>query len=137
MVQAEGSVFEGMISEACPDTSAPFVPASTIKNRSVKRAIPCFIALGDVSIFAGPRKCAKSMMAAHLASCFTNGTAFAPGLGVMPEAQGDVVLYNGERAIDCFAIAPCRLHLPVHQLAKAFERYPDRQEHSYDRRQEE
>jgi hypothetical protein len=47
------------------------------------------------------------MMAAHLTSCFTNGTPFAPGLGVVPEAQGEVVLYNGERAIDCFAKPRC------------------------------
>src|SRR5204863_6850395 len=84
-----------------------FAPASTIQNRTVRWAIPCLIALGDITMFAGPKKCAKSMMAAHLAACFTKGIPFAPGLFVEAEALGEVLLYNGERAIDCFAKPRC------------------------------
>ena len=52
-------------------------PASTIKNRSMRWAIPYLIALGDVTIIAGKG------------------------------AQGEALLYNGERPIDCFAKPRC------------------------------
>ena len=89
-----------------PGPSA-FAPATTIVNRAMKWAIPGLIALGDVTIFAGPKKCGKSLVAAHLAACFTKGIPFAPGLFVNPEAQGAVLIHNGERFIECFAKPRC------------------------------
>ena len=89
------------------DLGPAFAPASSIQNRAVKWAIPGLIALGDVTIFAGPKKCGKSLVAAHLAACFTQGVPFAPGLFVEPAAQGAVLIHNGERAIDCFAKPRC------------------------------
>jgi hypothetical protein len=90
-----------------PEQGTAFIRASTIKNRAIKWALPGMIALGDVTIFAGPKKCGKSLVAAYLAGCVTKGTPFAPGLCVNPEAQGAVLIYNGERAIDCFAKPRC------------------------------
>jgi AAA domain len=87
--------------------AAEFRPASTIPNRAMRWALPEFIALGDVTIVAGPKKAGKSLMAAHLAASFTKAVPFAPGLFVRPEAQGQAALYNGERAIDCFAKPRC------------------------------
>lgn len=89
------------------EPGAAFAPASAIPNRAMKWAIPGLIALGDLTIFAGPKKCGKSLVAAHLAACFTRGSAFAPGVFVEASAKGSVVLYNGERAIDCFAKPRC------------------------------
>jgi putative DNA primase/helicase len=94
----------GLISDPEP----AFAPASAISNRAVKWAITGLIALGDLTIFAGPKKCGKSLVAAHLAACFTKGVPFAPGVFVEPRARGAVLLYNGERAIDCFAKPRCQ-----------------------------
>jgi AAA domain len=106
MTTLVGSRTSASITDLLPGVRV-FEPASTIKNRALRWAIPGLIALGDVTIFAGPRKCGKSMMVAHLAACFTRGTPFAPGLLVEAQAQGEVLIYNGERAIDCFAKPRC------------------------------
>ena len=49
-----------LMPEPFPDAPVVFEPASTIKNRSVRWGIPYLIALGDVTIIAGPKKCGKS-----------------------------------------------------------------------------
>ena len=107
MTVLAGSRKSASIPEPLRGAPVVFAPASAIKNRALRWAVPCLIALGDVTIFAGPKKCGKSMMAAHLAACFTKGAPFAAGLFVEAEAQGEVLLYNGERAIDCFAKPRC------------------------------
>jgi AAA domain len=87
--------------------SSDFIPANTIKNRSIEWAIANHIAIGEVTIVAGPRKVGKSLLVAHLIACFTNNKPFAPGVHVDRKAQGGALLYNGERSIEAFAKPRC------------------------------
>jgi hypothetical protein len=87
--------------------STDFIPANTIKNRSIAWAITNHIAIGEVTIVAGPKKVGKSLLVAHLIACFTNNKPFAPGVHVDQKAQGGALLYNGERSIDAFAKPRC------------------------------
>jgi predicted ATP-dependent serine protease len=87
--------------------SSDFIPANTIKNRSIEWAITNHIAIGEVTIVAGPRKVGKSLLVSHLIACFTNNKPFAPGVHVDHKAQGGALLYNGERSIEAFAKPRC------------------------------
>ena len=81
----------------------PFQSANTIKHQSLRWAIDDHIALDDVTLFTGPKKCGKSLFAAHLSACFTNGIPFAPGVDVNENARGHVLLYTAERPKESFA----------------------------------
>jgi hypothetical protein len=87
--------------EPCLETPT-FQPASMIANRPVSWMISDLIALGDITMVAGPKKAGKSLIAAHLIASVTNGVPFAPGVFVEDASKGKAMLYSGERRTACF-----------------------------------